>query len=418
MNIEYNQGRVRFTLDNGLRVVMQKSDKSVIDTRLLIKSGYLHDPETKEGIAHIREHIAFNVIRKDKEEDVMEELNGLGGLRNAVTMPEETHYATRILNEDFVEYMGLLYESVFEPGITAEIVRREKLTIGSEECGHEDTVNMMKHHIGKLYFEKRFEGHRIVDYQENKESVANIELRDVIDFQDSNYVPSNAELYVVGDLPDDAEQTIREIFSRTSKKDSRKKYVEPPPDIRGIRTFKTSVPDAMQSYIALGMDGPSGFHGDFLAVSFMSDALRTRLFTRIRQKERLTYGVDVEYICDKDSGEIVVVSHADPDEVERVLQLVLEEMKHLGEVGITEKEFAGIKKMQKLKLGSFYFSAPTMETVFLEDVSGRTYESMMRSMESLTIDDIKGVAKKYLNGNDYILAITEPETKAADPTGC
>ena len=61
--------------------------------------GWDADPEGKEELAHLTEHILFSDHDKQTEQEIKEAIDGIGGRRNGFTTPDHTWYYVTVAKQ-------------------------------------------------------------------------------------------------------------------------------------------------------------------------------------------------------------------------------------------------------------------------------------------------------------------------------
>ena len=115
----------------------------------------------------------------------------------------------------------------------------------------------------------------------------------------------------------------------------------------------------------------------------------------------------------KDGKNFFIQANFKPEFKEKALELVKQELANLLENKITEEELAKAKKRIKSR---FAFSAETVseigETIgyymtVCEDL--KLIEDYLKDLDAITISDLENTVKKYLNINNAVISILEPE---------
>ena len=93
----------RFTLDNGMRVLLVSDPKfNKSGAALVVNTGQIDDPRETEGIAHFLEHMLF--LGTEKYPEVTEYGNYIksnGGYNNAYTSTDHTNYQFEVRHAAF-----------------------------------------------------------------------------------------------------------------------------------------------------------------------------------------------------------------------------------------------------------------------------------------------------------------------------
>jgi len=204
----------RGTLPNGLRYVVLPNPVPPrrFEAHLEIHAGSVDEQEHEQGIAHLVEHVVFLGSRK------RELLLGSGSRSNAYTDFHHTVFhvhspveGTR--GQDMTKLaLDALNEIAFAPAFLAQRVEKERKAVLSEL----QMMNTIEYRVDcqlleRLHLENAL-GHRFpIGKQEQIETWARDTVRA---YHARNYFPSNATLYVVGDV--DPTEVERKIFDALS----------------------------------------------------------------------------------------------------------------------------------------------------------------------------------------------------------
>jgi insulysin len=124
----------RFTLENGLRVVLLSDPKlNKSSASMVVGVGSLSDPRERFGLAHFLEHMLF--LGTEKYPDESEYGNYLktnGGYSNAYTSRDHTNYHFEIRHEAFEGAIDRFAQFFIAPLFTPEFTEREINAVHSE----------------------------------------------------------------------------------------------------------------------------------------------------------------------------------------------------------------------------------------------------------------------------------------------
>ena len=99
------------TLENGLQIVAipMKNGSGVISTDVFYKVGSRNEKMGKSGIAHMLEHLNFKSTKNLKSGEFDEIVKGFGGVNNASTSFDYTHYYIKSASKN-MDKEEILYE--------------------------------------------------------------------------------------------------------------------------------------------------------------------------------------------------------------------------------------------------------------------------------------------------------------------
>jgi insulysin len=124
----------RFTLDNGLKVILLSDPKlNKSSAALAVGVGSLSDPKNRRGLAHFLEHMLFLGTEKYPDEsDYGNYLKTNGGYNNAYTAGDHTNYHFEIRHEAFEGALDRMAQFFIAPLFTPEFTDREMNAVNSE----------------------------------------------------------------------------------------------------------------------------------------------------------------------------------------------------------------------------------------------------------------------------------------------
>jgi zinc protease len=200
----YNLVGSDFTLPTGLRVFFQEDhNRPTVIVSTLVGTGSAKEPPGKEGMAHLLEHLWFRSKQaKDSELVVMDHIKLLGGVFNAYTNHDETHYFTIAPKDSLPQLLAMSAALLYDPlkGVTEEIVDTEREVVRNELRLSGETNHFSR--VFQELFDMLFpEGH---PYKRpvigTHESLDSIKLADLQAYVKEHYVPSNATIVIAGDF--------------------------------------------------------------------------------------------------------------------------------------------------------------------------------------------------------------------------
>lgn len=289
----------RFTLDNGLRVVLNPDRSApVVGIAVYYDVGFRSEPEGRTGFAHLFEHLMFQgTVNLDKgAADRL--IEGNGGHGNASTHP------------DFTVYISQLPSNALELGLFIEADRMRGARLTKENLRNQ--IDVVKEEINVNVNNRPYGGFPWIDLPPVMFSTYNnahngygsfvdleaASLDDVEGFFDRFYAPGNAVLCVAGDLDvPTAKALIAQHFGSIK---ARKVPVppdcsEPVPEVeqRGQKVDQLAPMPALA--VAYRVPDPVKSFDDFLATIVLGDVLgggeASRLYQSMVKESRLTVDI-------------------------------------------------------------------------------------------------------------------------------
>jgi predicted Zn-dependent peptidase len=289
----------RFTLDNGLRVVLNPDRSApVVGIAVYYDVGFRSEPEGRTGFAHLFEHLMFqgSVHLEKGEADRL--IEGNGGNMNGSTHP------------DFTVYISQLPSTALDLGLFLEADRMSGVRLTEDNLRNQ--IDVVKEEINVNVNNQPYGGFPWIDLppvmfttfnnaHNGYGSFVDLEaatVTDATDFFNRYYAPGNAVLAVAGDLDTDA---TRELVERHFGEIGRRP-VPPLPDLhepvpkeerRGRKVDRLAPMPA--TAVAYRLPDPIKEVPEFLSSVVLSEVMAggeaSRLYQRLVKVERLAADV-------------------------------------------------------------------------------------------------------------------------------
>jgi zinc protease len=402
----------RMVLENRL-IVLFSEDHSLpfVTLQLLVDSGSWRDPIGEEGLSHLTAKGMLLGTSNRSANIINETLDFTGTSLSASSNRDYTAVGLRVLKRNLDTGLDLLIEILTEPAFPeAEIQKEVRKTLAAIQSAEDEPDEVAEKAFHKALFLKGPYDHPT---EGTKESLPRIRRDGLLQFYQAYYHPNNAILTVVGDLTRDEIKT--KIISRFEKWP-----VGKVPDTSVTNRFaqdRQSIKidrSITQANIIIGHRGVSRDNPDYYAITVMNYVLggggfSSRLMEEIRNKRGLAYSVASFFDPGKYPGSFQIVLQTKNASAREAISLSLNEMERIQKEGVSEKELDGAKKYL---IGSFPMRLDTQGklTNFLSQVEyyglGLNYPEKYPSLvRSVSREDVKRVAQKYLYPRDPILVI-------------
>jgi len=204
------------TLQNGLKVVAIPLHNStgVITTDIFYKVGSRNETMGKSGIAHMLEHLNFKSTKNLKAGEFDEIVKRFGGMTNASTGFDYTHYYIKSSELNLEKSLELFGELMEHLSLQDEEFQPERNVVAEERLWRTDNNPM-----GYLYFRLFNSAYVYHPYHWTPigfmEDIKNWSIQDIRAFHKTYYQPQNAIIIVAGDIePERVFQAAKERFER------------------------------------------------------------------------------------------------------------------------------------------------------------------------------------------------------------
>ncbi len=394
------------TLENGLEVVVIPINKGsdVITTDIFYKVGSRNEIMGKSGIAHMLEHMNFKSTKNLKAGEFDEIVKGFGGVNNASTGFDYTHYFIKSSARNLPKSMELFAELMKNLKLTDKEFQPERAVVLEERKWRTDNSPM-----GYLYFRLFNNVFTYHPYHWTpigfKNDIKNWTIKDIKEFHKTYYQPGNAVLIVVGDTEPqtvfkNAEKYFKDIKNRV--KIIPKVYqTEPKPDGAKRVIIKK---DTQVDMLAIAYRVPAFDDPDQVALSALSELLSSgksskmqKLLVNEKKMVNQTYAYTMEL---KDPSVFLFMAVCNPGvKAEEVEKEILNLIKKIQNGNISDEEVQRVKTNTKADFIFSMESSSGLASLFGSYYAKGSIKPLIEYEEkinSLTKEDIISVAKKYL----------------------
>jgi len=381
-------------LDNGLTVLFEQRDVPVSTVMLAVRYGSAHESDEEKGMAHFMEHLCFKGTDKRNAKQIAETVENLGGDLNAFTHEEITAYHVKLPSKHLDVAMDVIFDIFFNANFPEEEVEKEANVICEEIKMYRDNPRM--HVIDKIkenLYEKPF-GDFIGGSQENVRGMTREKL---FSKHHEIYVPENSILCVVGNNSFEEVVLAAEQLIKSENKREKLDIVLPEIIKRNIKNSEKRN-GIEQTNLALGFHFPySGENGRYAAELFstiLGHGMSSKLFTEVREKRGLVYGVKSDLDLGRNYGYMIIWAGTDSGKEKEVVDICLEEFRKMRE--ITEEELEKVK-LQVIGCRDVESegSSETAVNLIMEEIreNSENYYDYEKKINMVSLDDIKELAK-------------------------
>ena len=390
-------------LGNGLTVFTQQTSSEFVTVNVSVNAGAANEPDGKRGVAHLAEHMLFKGTTTRSAADVNYALKPYGGYTNAYTAQFSTVYNCTILSEYIVNAVELLADMIYNNTIPADEFDRERNVVCEEMKMYNDLPNSRCYDLVTSTVFANYPNRMNVGG--TVETVSKLAREDVVAFVDTNYVPTNMTVFIVGDVDHDVAVAIvnehmggyqlTDAISSRAQIDVDKLVVADVSDEMNVSQ------DTMTMY-TLKMTTPT--LRDMLLQSLSEGILGSDLGSRLgKVREEYGYCYSIGLSIDTfDQLEIAMITLSLNEANVENAQVVIREIVNEAVLnGVTEDEFkcAKVNTISEVKK---LFETPWDATRLVMRlgefglyVDLQAYED---ELEKITIDDVNNYLKAILGG--------------------
>ncbi len=334
---------VREVLDNGLRLLTESmTEVRSVSIGVWLTRGSRHEPAEWSGIAHFVEHMLFKGTATRSAEDIAQEIDSVGGQLDAFTSKEYAGYYIKVLDEHLPRAVDILADIVLHPALDADDIEREKKVILEEIKMVEDTADDLVHELFTASF---WNGHPlgrpILGTPASVEALTQDVLRH---YFRRVYTPDNFVISAAGNLEHArVRDLVERAFVAVAPAD------EPVEDRRPIAApaFMVRNKDLEQSHICLGTSAHAQCDEDryigYVLNTMLGGSMSSRLFQNVRERRGLAYSIFSGLSAYRDTGLLTIYAGCATGSVDKVIDLIVDELRGLKRSAVPEAELRRAK---------------------------------------------------------------------------
>lgn len=405
-------------LPNGMRVLTEELPHlHSVATGVWVGVGAAHEPAYLGGISHYLEHMLFKGTQKRNARELAEALESVGGQMNAFTSREYTCYYTKTIDEDFNLSLDILSDMYLYSLLDEAEFEREKQVILEEISMYEDSPDDV---VQDLFTSTLWQGHNygrpIIG---SRETVSNLQARDLINYRQSSYCPSKTVLAVAGNVRrEDVLEKVDKYFLFPACQGRVADYQEPQSHSARKFTYK----DIEQTHICFGLPAVKESDEDFYTANVLNMALgggvSSRLFQEAREKRGFCYSIYSYLTAYSKGGSLTAYASTNPRKVPELVKVIWEQMADIRSKGLAEEELSRAKQQLKgsLLLGMENSSNVMSRMGRMETSLGKllSVEDVVDKVMQVSNEDILSVAARLFQGDKLVLSMVGPEEYALD----
>lgn len=410
-----------YDLPNGLHVILHQDNSApVITTGVMYHVGSKDEVKGRTGFAHFFEHLLFEGTPNIKRGEWMKIVASNGGQNNANTTSDRTYYYETFPSNN--EQLGLWMEAermrhavINQIGVDTqrEVVKEEKrMRMDNQPYG-----NLLTAILNNLFTNHPYHWPTIG----SMEDLNAAKLDEFLDFYKKYYVPNNATLVVAGDLkPEQTKKWIEEYYGSIPKGEVFPKNFTKDAPISQEKEVTVTDPNIQLPAYIFAYRTPSNKEKDAYALqmlsTYLSNGKSSVLYKKLVDQDKKALAVQAFNMGMEDAGVFAFFTIPMGATTKATLQSDIDaEIKKLQTELISQEDY---QKLQNQFENQFVNSNSSIQGIAS---SLATYNVLMGNTNlinkeidiyrSITREDLKKAAEKYLNSNQRIIINYIPEKK-------
>lgn len=388
-----------FVLDNGLKVMVVENHKLPKVTVSLNADQTPAYEGNIAGIGSVLGNQLGNGTTNMSKDDFNKRIDFLG----ADLGFGSSSASANMLSKYFEEVMGMMADAIINPLFVAEEVEKTKEQLIE---GLKTEEKSAKSIAGKVYPALVYGKNTALGEFPTEESIKSITTADVEKFFKQRYNPANFYLVIIGDV---TVAQVKNVLANGLAKwkkttDSSMAPIQPAHNLEQTEINIVDVPTAVQSVIKVGnVHTLNKKDKDFFAATIANyilggGSLDSRLNMNLREKNAFTYGAGSGLSTGKYGKEFYASTSVRNEVTAPAVKELIKEME--GIPTISAEDLANAKAQLK---GRFIMALEQPATIasfavnkIIYDLPDNYYTDYLKSIDAVTVEDVKNAAKKYI----------------------
>lgn len=406
----------RSQLANGLSVLILEDRRLPrLDMGVMVRRGAAIVPLAEAGLADFTAELMGRGAGQRTALELAEVVDALGADLSASASWDALSAQVGGLSRDGDALFDVLADVVLRPRFDpdeVERVRAEQLALLEKAREDPETLaawNFAAHLYSGHPYQWATSG--------TPETVAKLGAAEARGFYERAFVPGNAIFFAVGDLdPAALVARVEEAYGAWPAGPVPEPGPEPP-GRTGRDVVVVDRPDLGQAQIVVGHPGITRSEARRIPVQVMNTVLgsagfSSRLMSKIRAEEGLTYGVFSRFAGRRRTGPFVVSTFTRVPEVGRVVTLTLAELERIRTEPPSAEELTAAKSLLAGRFALGLETSAAVLTGLVElDVQGLPADSLdtyRGRIRALSVDQTAAAARDFVRPDDALIVVVGP----------
>ena len=426
-------------LSNGLTAILRPmAAAETVTVDIWVDTGGRAEPPELLGVSHFLEHMVFKGTDRIKPGELDFAIESRGGVANAVTSQDYTHFYITVAADDFADSLGYLAEAVTQASIPDDEFQLERNVVLEEIRRSHDNPDYCAYHLlAQTAYCDRPYARPVLGTEDSLMSFTPDTVRN---YHRERYRPERISVVVVGKFElEFARQLVDTHFGHLSAPslvptpsvvsaplngngvgnrdfDSLHSPICPQP-LSGIQRVEQSQPRIKQTRIVWAWSGVSMQQlevacGLDLLASVLGDGRSSRLVSTLREQRGWVFDIGASSAVHVSPGLFSISAYLDDSQLESVEAVVLEEIQRLHDEPICETE---LRRVQRMLTNEFIFATETPNQLacmygFYHLCGGlELADRYLTLVQNMTAERLMQVARQYLWLDRFFVTVLKPD---------
>jgi predicted Zn-dependent peptidase len=342
----------KYNLKNGLTYINIPKKNDLISVGFLVKVGSRDEDKKNNGISHFLEHMLFKGTKNRNTCELLNELDNLGTIYNALTTIDFTAYELHGDNDDKYKLIDIILDLYQGANLYQKDINKERGVILEE-------YNLTMYDVSDIIFniisEELFKGSSLeLPIIGTKKNIKNFKRNDLIKFRNKYYCPSNTIFMTIGEV--DEKKVInminKKIKFECNDTNIRKQinFIQDKPRLNITNSDGNGQVNILIGFAHNGYKNKKEFNTEASIISnILTSGIGSILLNILRTKYGLAYGCQSDNEELEDNSLFYIRSAVDEKRCDFAIEKILEELYKLRNNGVKKVDIINIKKSIKNK---------------------------------------------------------------------
>ncbi|HYT49395.1 MAG TPA: pitrilysin family protein [Pyrinomonadaceae bacterium] len=409
------------TLSNGLQlIVIEDRRLPLISIRLAFRSGDASDPVELPGLSDMLSHLLTEGTETRASRQIAEEIERLGATLSVGSTSDFTTVAASGLSVFVDEILELM----------ADVTLRASFPQNEVDLARENTQQMLIQQRAQPNFlasermaQVMFGEHPYSRVSPTAEMLDALTRDDLLSFRESQFIPNNAAMIVIGDVEHESLMSrLEEFFGSWSARALNETGFPSPPHRSARSIYLVDRSGSAQSNIVIANEGIIRTSPDYFPMLLMHTILganaSSRLFMNLREHKGYTYGAYSNLDARRLAGTFRATAEVRTAVTGDSLREFFYELKRIRDDAVSDEEISNAKSYLT---GVFPIRIETQDGLIDQMVNIKMFDlpddylkNYREQVNTVTTEDIQLVAEKYVTPDRAAIVIVGDAAQVTD----
>jgi len=410
-------------LKNGLGIwLVEAHELPTVAFNLVVQAGSDHDPLSEPGLASMTADMMDEGTKTRTSLQISEEIDSVGASLGVSSSFDGTFVTLSTLAKYLGESLEIFADVIVHPTFPEkdfQRLRKQRLTSLIQQKDQPPMIATNAFYR-ILYGTDHPYGNNPIG---TEASLNALTTKDVLSFYHNFIRPNNATLIVVGDAKlSDISSRLEKLLGDWQPGDVAGFTVPPPHRREKMEVYLIDKPGAPQSEVRIGYPSLPRSTPEFFQVTVMNRILggqySSRINLNLRERHGYTYGANSSFRFLKGVGPFTASGGIVTEKTDSALVEFLHEINTMRDKGMTPDELLFARKGL---LGNFALAFETpaqiaggLQNIILYGLPENYYNTYLQNIEGVSLDDVQGVAQKYLDASRMAVVVVGDLAKIKD----